>query len=109
MAKTIVLNWEDKEYTLEYTRESASQTERDGLRIQQIEELPITMIPALVHGAFLAHHPYTKPELIDEIYANVENKDEFLKNLSEMYAEVLTTLFDKPKKKSGNLNWKANW
>lgn len=109
MAKVIKLTYGEKDYTLEYTRETASATEQNGFKIREIENLPITMIPLLIQGAFIAHHPYTKPELIDEIYTSLPDKPGFINALASMYGDALTTLFDEPDDKSGKTNWKANW
>lgn len=109
MAKVINFTYGERDYTLEYTRETAAATEQRGFQIREIDNLPVTMIPHLVEGAFLAHHPYTKPELIDEIYKSIPDKAAFIHALAEMYADAMNTLFDEPEEGSGKTNWKANW
>ncbi|MCM1545286.1 MAG: DUF5055 domain-containing protein, partial [Ruminococcus sp.] len=68
MAKTIKFKGSDgKEYLLEFTRKSVKTMERQGFRIDEIDSKPMTVLPALFAGAFLAHHKFVKPAVSDEI------------------------------------------
>ncbi len=108
MAKTIKFTYNDKAYTLEYTRKSIEIMERQGLKISELSDKPMTTLPQLFAGAFLAHHKFEKREVIDEIYSKMGNRDELLHTLIEMYNEPINKLMDEPEDKEGNVLWTAD-
>ena len=78
MAKQIIFTYDDKEYTLEYTRRTIKQMEDEGFIAKDIEEKPMTLLPALFAGAFKAHHRFVKQDVIDQIYENMPNKEKLI-------------------------------
>lgn len=109
MAKTINIKFEGVAYTLEYTRKSIEIMERKGFNICDLEKKPITVLPELFSGAFLAHHKFTKPEVIDKIFCSLGNKDTLISKLAEMYNEPIIAMMDEPEDSEGNVNWETNW
>lgn len=110
MAKTITINYEGAEYTLEYTRKSIETMERQGFVLSDIKSRPMSTLPALFAGAFLAHHRYVKKEKVDAIFENLTNKEVLFEKLAEMYAEPLEALMDEPEENTeGNVTWAMNW
>lgn len=110
MAKTITINFEGTEYTLEYTRKSVEAMEKSGFMPDDIAIKPMSTLPKLFAGAFIAHHKFVKQEKIDEIFSKLENKEGFLEKLSEMLNEPYIALMDEPEKgDEGNAVWGANW
>ncbi len=109
MAKTINFEHKGVAYTLEYTRKSIENLERRGFKISDIEEKPVTTFPMLFAGAFLAHHRFVKPEIIDEIFKQIKNKDELIGKLAEMYNEPIREMLDEPEESEGNLVWGTSW
>lgn len=109
MAKKISFIYDGKEYTLEYTRKSIEIMERQGFNVNDISEKPMTTLPALFAGAFLTHHKWVKKDVIDEIYNRMENKQDLLQKLTEMYNEPIEALFEEPKESEGNVSWEASW
>ena len=109
MAKQLRFTYQDKEYVLEYTRKSVEIMEKKGFVASDIETKPITVLPALFAGAFLANHKYVKPEVIEEIYSKLTNKQELIGKLAEMYNEPIMALVDEPTESEGNLDWTASW
>lgn len=110
MAKQIVFTYEDKEYTLEFTRRTVKQMEDEGFVAQDIDRKPMTLLPALFAGAFKAHHRFVKQDVIDQIYAGMPNKDELIGKLAEMYNDPIVTLMEEPDEKAvKNVSWEANW
>lgn len=109
MAKQITFEFEGKDYTLEFTRKSIEQMERQGFVASDIETKPVTTLPALFAGAFLAHHRFVKRDVIDRIFEKLTNKQELIQKLAEMYNEPLLTLVDEPEDDKGNVNWGASW
>lgn len=109
MAKTINIKHGDTEYTLEFTRKSIETMERQGFVLEDIRTKPMTTLPALFAGAFLAHHRFVKGDTVSAIFAKLPNKDELLQKLGEMYSEPIEALMDEPEESEGNLTWGANF
>jgi hypothetical protein len=109
MNKQLRFTYRDKEYCLEYTRNTVAQMEKKGFVASDIETKPVTVLPALFAGAFLANHRYVKEDVIDEIYSKLTNKQELIGKLAEMYNEPIMALVDEPEESEGNLDWTASW
>lgn len=109
MAKQLNFEFRGKEYTLEYTRESIKQMEREGFVGGDIVTKPMTTLPKLFAGAFKAHHKFdTKQKQIDEMFDLFKNKNALVEKLAEMYAEPMETLMDDVDE--GNaITWEANF
>lgn len=109
MSKQITFQYKGKEYVLEYTRRTVAQMERNGFVAGDVRDKPVTTLPALFSGAFLAHHKFMKQELIDEIYDSIVHKDELIAKLVEMYNEPIAALVEDPAENEGNVTWTASW
>lgn len=113
MAKTLTIKdpTTGAAYTLEYTRKTVEMMEKQGFNINDVENKPMTMLPALFAGAFLAHHRFVKRDVIDGIFRRLNRKDELIGVLGEMYSEPLLSLLDEPDQtedEMGNLGWETN-
>ena len=112
MATQITLTYKNETYTLEYSRLTAMAIEKQGFSLDELTNKPNTMIPLLVHGAFLRHHRDLKQKFIDELYSNIVNKsgkdgeEGFIGVLADMYAETISTLTDENTVDEGNA---ATW
>lgn len=100
----IALTYKDKDYELEYTRQSVRMMESQGFVLEEISSKPMTMIPMLFSGAFAKNHRGIKRALIDEILENISDKAGLLNALIEMYAETLSSLTDETENE-GNAVW----
>ena len=111
MAKQLNFEFEGKEYTLEFTRESIKQMEREGFVAGDIVNKPMNTLPKLFAGAFKAHHRFdTKQKKIDEIFEKFKNKQALVEKLAEMYSEPMETLMDDEAIDEGNaITWEANF
>lgn len=109
MAKTITFSFGGEDYTLEYTRATVAALEKQGFKISEISEKPLTILPALFAGAFLAHHRFVKRDVIDRIYDKMTNKMDLVMRLAEMYNEPIEALVDEPEESEGNLTWGTSW
>lgn len=109
MAKQIIFSHDGKEYTLEFTRRTIKQMEDEGFVARNIDDRPMTLLPALFAGAFKAHHRFVKQELIDEIYSHMPNKEDLIGKLAEMYNEPIMALVEEPEESEGNTNWTTDW
>jgi hypothetical protein len=83
--------------------------EKNGFVASDIQNKPMTTLPALFAGAFLANHRFVKQDVIDAIFAKMTNKGELIGKLAEMYNEPIMTLIDEPDEAEGNLDWTASW
>lgn len=100
----IALTYNEKEYELEFNRQSVRMMESQGFVLDQISSKPVTMIPMLFSGAFAKNHRGIKRSLIDEIFDEIADKTGLLNALMEMYAETLSTLTEE-KEVEGNATW----
>lgn len=101
---TLKFTYEGKEYVLEYTRKTVREMERRGLVIGEVGDKPMTTLPMLFSGAFLAHHRYVKQETIDEIYDKLGNKEDLIGKLAEMYNAPIMAMVDDSDQK-GKVKW----
>ena len=109
MGKQLSFEYKGTQYCLEYTRKSVEMMEKTGFVASDIKDKPMTTLPALFAGAFLAHHRFVKQDVIDEIFSKLTNKGELIGKLAEMYNEPIMTLIDEPNEAEGNLDWTASW
>lgn len=109
MAKQLIFTFEDKEYTLEYTRRTVEEMEKKGFIASDITDKPMTTLPALFAGAFLAHHRFVKEDVINNIYTKLTKKEDLIGKLAEMYNEPIMALVEEPEEDKGNVNWTATW
>ena len=109
MAKQLTFTYDGKDYTLEFTRRTVAEMEKKGFIASDITEKPMTTLPALFAGAFLAHHRFVKEDIIDDIYSKLTKKEDLIGKLAEMYNEPILALVEEPEKAEGNLDWTATW
>ena len=109
MSKQLRFTYEDKEFCLEFTRKSVEQMERAGFKASDINDKPMTVLPTLFAGSFIANHRFTKQEVIDKIFSKMTNRGELISKLAEMYNEPIMALVDEPEENEGNVSWTASW
>ena len=109
MSTQLSFNFEGKDYCLEFTRRTVEMMERNGFVASDVRDKPMSTLPALFAGAFLAHHRFIKQDLIDRIYEKLTNKQELIGKLAEMYNEPINALIDEPEENEGNVSWTASW
>lgn len=109
MAKQLTFTFEGKEYTLEFTRRTVAEMEKKGFIASEITDKPMTTLPALFAGAFLANHRFVKQDVIENIYSKLTNKEALIGKLAEMYNEPIMALVEEPEEDKGNVDWTATW
>ena len=72
--KKIRINYEGKEYTLEFTKNTVRAMQANGFDISKIDTSPNVVIPDLFAGAFRKNHPFVKADVLADIYANLKGK-----------------------------------
>lgn len=109
MAKQLTFTFEGKEYTLEFTRRTVAEMEKKGFIASEITDKPMTTLPALFAGAFLANHRFVKQDVIENIYSKLTKKEALIGKLAEMYNEPIMALVEEPEEDKGNVDWTATW
>lgn len=98
-----------EKYTLEFTRKSIQKMEEAGFTVEGLKDKPMTMIPELFAGAFIAHHPFLKRADIDDIFDHLTNKKDMFPKLVEMLNEPIEALMGEPEEAKGNSSWATSW
>lgn len=96
MAKQMKFTYDGEEYILEFTKRTVKEVENAGFNDDLIGEKPMTMIPLLFKGAFLAHHRREKDAKINEIFNHLTNKEQLILKLVEMYNDPINSILDEP-------------
>lgn len=109
MAKQLKFTYNEKDYVLEFTRRTVTEMEKKGFIATEVENKPMSTLPALFEGAFLAHHRFEKKETINAIFNRMTNKEELIGKLAEMYNEPIMALVEEPEESEGNVDWVASW
>lgn len=109
MAKSIKITYEGAEYNLEFTRKTVEAMEEAGFKLRELRDKPVSTLPTLFKGAFLAHCSYLKDDVLEKIYKTIRNKKDFMEKLIEMYQDPVETMFDEPEPSEKNAQWEANW
>lgn len=86
MSKQLTFTFEDKEYTLEYTRRTVAEMEKKGFIASEITEKPMSTLPALFAGAFLAHHRFVKQDTMTQSILSSPRK----RSLSASWQKCIT-------------------
>lgn len=105
MATKIEFNYEGRDYTLEYTRETVKEMEKQGFVASKVLEAPVSMLPELFAGAFKAHHKYVNRKVIDAIFDKMTNKRALVDKLSQMYSETISTLMEDGEEEGNEIMW----
>ena len=92
----IVFEHQGTQYTLEFTRDSVKQMERNGFHLDDAASMPVSSLLILFRGSFLAHHPRTSQSTIDEIWENLGDKEGVFEALVSLYNEPLEALLKEP-------------
>lgn len=93
----------EKEYEMEFTRDSMAKFESAGGTISGLREKPLLTTQLLVYTGLLTHNPHIYPKLAEKITNEAIDEyglDELYGQLVEKYMEAFTDADNsKPKKK----------
>lgn len=108
MAKQINFEYKGKPYTLEFNARTVKEVQNSGFKKEEISDKSLIMLPLLWHGAFLMHHRFEKPEVIEDIFLLMGDKMSLYEKLVQMYEEPIEALIDEPDD-SVKVDWTASW
>ena len=104
MSKKIKLSYEGKEYTLEYTRNTALALEQSGFVLSDVRSKPVSSLVTLFNGAFVANHRRLEGSVVEKIFDSMKDKEKLLAALVGMYDETVSSLMDSTDDE-GNATW----
>lgn len=104
MSKKIKLSYEGKEYTLEYTRNTALALEQSGFVLSDVRNKPVSSLVTLFNGAFVANHRRLEGSVVEKIFDSLKDKEKLLSALVGMYDETVSSLMDSTDDE-GNATW----
>lgn len=100
----ISFEYNDKDYTLEFDRDTVRKTEQMGFVASKAGDMPGTMFPILFKGAFLKHHKKISNKLVEEMFDVMADGWELMEQLLNMYSEALNSMLDDDEKRK-NVKW----
>ena len=107
MATKINFTFDGKDYCLEYTKRTVKQMEDRGFVASRFIEFPMSTLPDLFAGAFLANHKYTDRKVIDAIFDKMTDKKALIGTLSTMYNEPIEALMAGEDEEGNGIAWTA--
>lgn len=108
MSKKIKFKYNNKDYVLEYNRQSIKIMEKQGFDIDSFMKQPMTMVEIAFEGSFLMNHSNITKAEVQEIYDLFTNKTNLINQLIVMIQETYSSLFEENKEDtSKNIEWKA--
>jgi hypothetical protein len=79
----------------------------NGFNINDAIANPAVGVPQLFAGAFLAKHRTVPREKIDEIWAQIEGKEEFVAALASLYNDPIEKLLGEPEENAKKATWEV--
>lgn len=109
MGKTINITTKDgTKYKLEFTRKTVREMENDGFSLDELANKPMSTLPKLFEGAFLANHRYIKRDVVNDIFKGTGNREQLFTTLVEMYKEPINALMEEPEDDEKNVGWEVS-
>lgn len=105
--KPIILHDEehDREYTLEFSRDSVAFAEQRGFSIQDLDRYPMVKMPEFFYYAFRMHHPNISRSNTDKILFDMLGgmPEGMAERLGELYAVPYEALNNSGKAKNSRM------
>lgn len=104
----IVITWHGTEYTLEFSRETASIAENTfDIAITDLQRGKFSKVPEFFYCAFIMHHSKIEISTTNAIWRDCEDKTGLLTTLIELYYNTVNSLFDGNTEEGNAAGWKA--
>ena len=86
-------NENDRDYTLEFSRETIKFAEGRGFKLQDVDDFPMSKIPEFFWYAFRMHHPSVSLNQAEKLLERMGGLNEALaRRLGELWAVPFSTL-----------------
>lgn len=86
-------NENDRDYTLEFSRETIKFAEGRGFKLQDVDDFPMSKIPEFFWYAFRMHHPSVSLNQAEKLLDRMGGLNEALaRRLGELWAVPFSTL-----------------
>lgn len=86
-------NDNDRDYTLEFSRDTIKFAEGRGFKLQDVDDFPMTKIPEFFWYAFRMHHPSVSLNQAEKLLERMGGLNEALaRRLGELWAVPFSTL-----------------
>lgn len=106
MKQITVRDSEKNSYVLTFTAETVKTTESRGFVLEDLDKQPMTMMPLLLEGAFLAKESNrVTPDKVLEIWKDVKDKKGLLLKLVQLYNDPIDEMFAT----EGNIEWESDF
>ena len=106
MKQITVRDKDNNSYVLTFTAETVQAIESRGFVLENLDKQPMTMMPHLLEGAFLAKEKSrVTPEKVIEIWQGIKDKKGLLQKLILLYNDPI----DEMLVQEGNIGWEANF
>lgn len=96
-----------KEYELTYNLRTIKMMSDNGFKAEEAIDNPGVGVPQLFAGAFLAKHRTVPRAKIDEIWEQIEGKDEFILALAQCYNDPVEKLLGEPEEGAKKATWEV--
>lgn len=105
MSKTIEFEYDNKKYTLEYTRETVKWMFRRGFKLDDLSSKALLVLPQLFAGAFRANHKKVTEEEAETMLYLFKDRDKLFSALVEMFTEPISALLDSEDDEGNGIAW----
>ena len=86
-------NENDRDYTLEFSRDTIKFAEGRGFKLQDVDDFPMSKIPEFFWYAFRMHHPSVSLNQAEKLLERMGGLNEALaRRLGELWAVPFSTL-----------------
>ena len=100
--KKITFQFENKTYTLEYTRETVKWMLRRGFNLDDLTSKSLIVLPELFAGAFRANHKDVKFELAERMLYTFKDREKLFETLVKMFTKPINELLGEESDDEGN-------
>ena len=105
--KSITINYEGKQFKVEFTREAVKSFENMGYSLGDLSQKVYTVRTPLLFCGLKTNHPTITLKKAEDIYNSLNHRDTFMEKLVEMIVDTYTDLTGE--NAEGNAAWEANW
>ena len=89
----VILTYEGREYTLEYSLKSVKRMEANGFVSPSSGSVkPASYVTELFYGAFFKNHRFVTPDEAEKIWNAMTHRTELVTRLTRLYSQTINDL-----------------